>query len=187
MGSDCVKELSLHILDIVQNSVKAGASEIEIAINEDIENNLLTISVNDNGCGMSKEFLSTVRDPFSTTRTTRKVGMGISLFEAAAVQCGGHLDIESEQGKGTKLSACFEYDNIDRAPIGNMAETMVTIIMGEPNINYVYKHKKADKEFVFVADEVKAALDGVPLDTPEVLNWIRDFISEGLSDAGINM
>ena len=182
-----MKELSLHILDIVQNSVKAGASEIEIYINEDTFKNLLEIDITDNGCGMSEEFLKTVRDPFSTTRTTRKVGMGISLFEAAAVQCGGHLEIESEPGKGTSLKVFFEYDSIDRAPLGNMAETMVTVIMGAPDINYVYKHRKADKEFVFVTDDIKNALGGVPIDAPEILNWVKEYIGEGLENAGINM
>ncbi len=182
-----MKELSLHILDIVQNSVKAGASEIEIDINEDILKNLLEIDITDNGCGMSEEFLKTVKDPFSTTRTTRKVGMGISLFEAAAVQCGGYLEIESEQGNGTSLKVFFEYDNIDRAPLGNMAETMITVIMGAPDINYVYKHRKAGKEFVFVADDIKNALGGVPIDSPEILNWVKEYISEGLENAGINM
>ena len=113
-----MKELSLHILDIVQNSVKAKATEIKIDIIESPEKNLLEISIADNGCGMSKDFLERVRDPFATTRTTRKVGMGISLFEAAAQQCGGHLAIDSELGKGTTLYVCFELDNIDRVNIG---------------------------------------------------------------------
>ena len=175
-----MKELSLHILDIVQNSVKAKATEIVININEKPEENLLEITIKDNGCGMSEELLARVKDPFSTTRTTRKVGMGISLFEAAAQQCGGHLDITSEQGKGTTLYVCFELDNIDRAPLGDMAETMVTIIMSAPEINYVYTHTRSDKEFVFDTKEIKETLAGVPLTNPEILEWIHEFISEGL-------
>lgn len=177
-----MKELSLHILDIVQNSVKAKATEIKIDIIESPEKNLLEISIADNGCGMSKDFLERVRDPFATTRTTRKVGMGISLFEAAAQQCGGHLEIDSELGKGTTLYVCFELDNIDRAPIGDMAETMVTIVMSAPEINYVYTHRKSDKEFIFDTKEIKETLGDVPLTNPEILGWIKEYITEGLSE-----
>ena len=109
-----MKELSLNILDIAKNSVKADSTLIEITIDENIDKNLLTIIIKDNGCGMSSEFLNRVKDPFTTTRTTRKVGMGIPLFELAANQAGGTLDIESELGKGTCVTATFVYDSIDR-------------------------------------------------------------------------
>lgn len=177
-----MKELSLHILDIVQNSIKAGAKNIEILIDEDSTKNLLTIEINDNGCGMSKEFLAKVKDPFVTTRTTRKMGMGISLFEAAAVQCGGRLDIESELGVGTKLKAQFELMSIDRAPIGDMAETMMTIISGAPRPEYLYRHKKDEKVFELDTVRLKEILGDVPLDMPEVLTWITDYVREGLAD-----
>lgn len=175
-----MKELSLHILDIVQNSVKAKATEIRIDIIESPEKNLLEILIADNGCGMSKDFLKRVRDPFATTRTTRKVGMGISLFEAAAQQSGGYLDIVSEEGKGTTLYVCFELDNIDRAPVGDMAETMVTIIMSAPDINYVYTHRRSDKEFVFNTKDIKETLGNVSVTNPEILGWIKEYITEGL-------
>ena len=177
-----MKELSLHILDIVQNSIKAGAKNIEIKIDENTAANLLTIEINDNGCGMSKEFLAKVKDPFVTTRTTRKMGMGISLFEAAAVQCGGRLDIESEVGVGTRLKAQFELNSIDRAPIGDMAETMLTIISGAPQPEYIYEHKKNDKVFLLDTLQLKEILGDIPLDTPDVLNWIVGFVREGLAD-----
>ena len=177
-----MKELSLHILDIVQNSVKAKATEIGIKIIESPEKNLLEISIADNGCGMSEDFLARVKDPFATTRTTRKVGMGISLFEAAAMQCGGHLEIDSKVGEGTTLYVCFELDNIDRAPVGDMAETMVTIIMSAPDINYVYTHRRSEAEFVFDTKDIKETLGDVPLTTPEILGWIKEYITEGLSE-----
>lgn len=177
-----MKELSLHILDIAKNSVKARADCIKITVNEDEEKNLLTIDIEDNGCGMSEEFLKTVKDPFSTTRTTRKVGMGISLFEAAAKQCGGKLDIFSEKGKGTRVSVCFEYNHIDRAPLGDMAGTMVTLISGSPGINFIYSHTKNGRNFTMNTAEFKKVLGDVPLDTPEVLLWIEDYIKEGISD-----
>lgn len=180
-----MKELSLHILDIVQNSIKAGAKNIEIKIDENSKTNLLSIEINDNGCGMSKEFLKRVRDPFITTRTTRKVGMGISLFESAAIQSGGNLDITSEEGVGTNLKATFVLDSIDRAPIGDMAETMLTIVSGAPDIEYVYEHKKDDKVFLFGTAQIKEILGDIPLDMPEVLTWITGYIKEGLADINI--
>lgn len=180
-----MKELSLHILDIVQNSIKAGAKNIEIEIDENSKTNLLSIEINDNGCGMSKEFLERVRDPFITTRTTRKVGMGISLFESAAIQSGGNLDITSEEGVGTNLKATFVLDSIDRAPIGDMAETMLTIVSGAPDIEYVYEHKKDDKVFLFDTAQIKEILGDIPLDMPEVLTWITGYIKEGLADINI--
>ncbi len=177
-----MKELSLHILDIAKNSVKAQATLIEIYVTEDESKNLLTIEIKDNGCGMTEEFLKTVKDPFSTTRTTRKVGMGISLFEAAAVQCGGKLDITSEVGVGTTLTTTFELDNIDRAPIGDMAGTMQTLISGSPAIEFIYRHEKNSKVFVLDTRELKQVLGEVPLDTPEVLLWIEGYVNEGLSE-----
>ncbi|MBR5587097.1 MAG: ATP-binding protein [Clostridia bacterium] len=177
-----MKELSLHILDIVQNSIKAGAGKIEIIIDENSAENILTIEINDNGCGMSEEFLKKVKDPFVTTRTTRKMGMGISLFEATAVQCGGGLEIWSELGVGTKVKVTFELNHIDRAPIGDMAETMLTIISGAPQPEYVYRHTKDGREFLLDTLQLKNILGDIPLDTPDVLTWIVGFVKEGLAD-----
>ncbi len=177
-----MKELSLHILDIAKNSVKAKASLIEITVTEEEKDNLLTIEIKDNGSGMSEEFLKGVRDPFQTTRTTRKVGMGISLFEAAAVQCGGRLEISSELGKGTILKTYFEYDSIDRAPLGDMAGTMQTLISGSPEIDFLYRHIKNGKEFTLNTAELREALGGVPLDIPEVVTWIGEYTAEGLAE-----
>ncbi len=179
-----MKELSLHILDIAKNSVKAKASLIEITVTESEKKNLLTIEIKDNGCGMSKEFLETVRDPFQTTRTTRKVGMGISLFEAAAVQCGGRLEIDSELGKGTVLKTYFELNSIDRAPLGDMAGTMQTLISGSPEIEFIYRQIKNGKEFRLDTAEIKKTLAGVPIETPEVIIWIGEYVAEGLAELG---
>lgn len=175
-----MKELSLHILDIAKNSVKAKASLIEIAVLEDVLKNILSITIKDNGCGMSEEFLKRVKDPFSTTRTTRKVGMGISLFEAAAEQCGGRLHIESEEGVGTTLTTEFLYDHIDRAPIGDMAGTMQTLISGSPEIDFIYHHTKNEKSFTLNTKEMREILGGVSLDSPEVVSWIYEYVTEGL-------
>ena len=181
-----MKELSLHILDIAKNSVKAKASLIEIIVIEDEEKNLLSIGINDNGSGMTEEFLQRVRDPFSTTRTTRKVGMGIPLFEAASVQCGGKLDITSEVGVGTKVLATFQYDHIDRAPLGDMTGTIKTLIWGSPEIDFLYRHEKNGQEFILDTRELKNVLGGVPLDTPDVLEWIEGYIKEGLDGISVS-
>ncbi len=181
-----MKELSLHILDIAKNSVKAKASLIEIVVTEDEEKNLFSIGINDNGCGMTEEFLQTVKDPFSTTRTTRKVGMGIPLFEAASVQCGGGLQITSKVGVGTKVLADFQHNHIDRAPLGDMAGTMKTLIWGSPEIDFLYRHKKNGAEFVLDTRELRKILGGVPLDTPDVLEWIEGYIKEGLNGISVS-
>ena len=177
-----MKELSLHILDIVQNSIKAEAKNITVEIVESISEDKLTISVIDDGCGMSEEFLARVRDPFTTTRTTRKTGMGISLFEAAAQQTGGGLDIRSKLGEGTTLKVWFGLSSIDRAPLGDMAGTMETIIGGAPDIDYVYRHVTDKGEFVLDTKELRQMLGDVPLNVPDILSWINGYIEEGLSE-----
>lgn len=177
-----MKELSLHILDIAKNSVKANADLVEILVLEDREQNLLTIEITDNGKGMSEEFLKTVKNPFSTTRTTRKVGLGIPLFMEAAEKCGGDLDITSKIGAGTKVRATFVLDHIDRAPVGDMAGTMVTLVSGSPQIDFIYRHKKNGREFLFDTRSIKEILGGVPMDNPEVMLWTEEYIKDGLKE-----
>lgn len=177
-----MKELSLNILDIAKNSVKANADLIEIIIDENIIDNILTIVISDDGCGMSSEFLSSVRDPFTTTRTTRKVGMGIPLFELAANQAGGTLDISSELGKGTCVTATFLYDSIDRAPIGDIIGTIITLVSGNPEIDFRYIHRINGAEFEFDTKKIKEILGDVPIDSADVLSWIMDYIAEGLDE-----
>ncbi len=175
-------ELSLHVLDIVNNSVKAKAETIEIIIDEQIEKNTLSVTIRDDGCGMDEEFLKTVTDPFKTTRTTRKVGMGISLFQAAAEATGGNLTISSEKNVGTEVVATFTYDHIDRQPMGDMASTMQTLVSSNENIDFIYRHIKNQKEFLFDTAQVKEILGDVSLINPEILLWIRDYIEEGLQE-----
>lgn len=181
-----MKELSLHILDIVKNSVKAGATEIGITITESREKNRLSIVISDNGCGMTKEFLARVRDPFTTTRTTRKVGMGIPLYEAATLQCDGSFDIASEVGIGTTVTATFRRDHIDRAPLGDMAETMTTLVSGSPEIDFCYTHQTDTERFEFDTKQIRKELGEVPLNLPDVLFWMDSFIREGLTGLSLN-
>ncbi len=175
-------ELSLHVLDIVNNSVKAKASKIEIEIDEQVQKNILTVSIRDNGCGMDAEFLKNVTDPFKTTRTTRKVGMGLSLFQAAAEATGGNLVIKSQLNVGTEVVVTFTYDHIDRQPMGDMAETMQTLVSSNESIDFIYRHIKDQKEFVFDTAQIKEILGDVSLNNPEILLWIKEFINEGLTE-----
>ncbi len=173
-------ELSLHILDIVNNSIKANATKIEIEVNEQIKDNTLTISIKDNGCGMDEEFLQKVTDPFKTTRTTRKVGMGISLFKAAAEATGGSFKITSEKNVGTFVVACFTYDHIDRQPIGDMPQTILTLVSGNESIDFIYRHIKGDKEYILDTRQIKDILGDISFNNPEVSLWLMDYVKEGI-------
>ncbi|SES75274.1 Histidine kinase-, DNA gyrase B-, and HSP90-like ATPase [Natronincola peptidivorans] len=177
-----MKELALHILDIVQNSVRADASIIEITVREDIQRDILMISIKDNGKGMDEETLKKVEDPFFTTRTTRKIGLGISLFKTAALQCNGSFNLVSKQGEGTCLTAAFQYSHIDRAPLGNIVDTLVTLLMMEKEIDYRYVHYYKNNQFSFDTHEIKKVLDGVPITDINVVEWIKEYITEGLKE-----
>lgn len=171
-----MKELSLNILDIAQNSITAGAQNIEISVCE--YEDTLIIAISDDGCGMTSEFVARVTDPFTTTRTTRKVGMGIPLFKMAAEQTGGSFTIESEPGVGTKVKADFQRNHIDLPPMGNLAETMVTLIQGWPMLNFTLIRRRDEKEYYLKTDELREITGDVALSEPQVLEWINGFIQE---------
>lgn len=173
-----MKELSLHILDIVQNSVAAGAKFIMLDLIEDVNTDLLEFSIKDDGCGMTEETLKKVTDPFTTGRTTRRVGLGIPLLKAAAELTGGGLELTSEPGVGTTVTARFVYDSIDRQPLGNMAETMLGLITSYENIGFVYYHRVNEKEFTLDTREIKGILGEVSLNEPEVVLWLSGFLNE---------
>jgi anti-sigma regulatory factor (Ser/Thr protein kinase) len=172
-------ELSLHILDICQNSIKADATLIEIIVEEHPEHNQFRIVIRDNGCGMSKETLSQVADPFFTTRTTRKVGLGLSLFQLAAEQCGGTLSIQSEEGHGTSVVATFEHNHIDRAPLGRIEDTLLILILNEAEIDIRYTHIYNAEEYVFDTRDIREVLGDVPLNDPDIFQWIKEHIKQG--------
>ncbi|MBE7010796.1 MAG: ATP-binding protein [Ruminococcaceae bacterium] len=175
-------ELSLHILDIMNNSVKAKADLITVTVDENLAANRLTVTIEDNGSGMDEDFVKSVTDPFRTTRTTRKVGMGLSLFKAAAEATGGSLTISSCVGKGTVVTTVFTHDHIDRQPLGDMAETITTVLSGNPSIDVRYRHLVNDKEFLLDTREVRQILGDVDISSPEVMMWLTDYIKEGLTD-----
>ena len=176
-----MKELSLNILDITENSVKAGATLTEISITE--SGNKLIIYIKDDGCGMSEDIVRSVVDPFYTTRTTRKVGMGIPLFKMAAEQTGGKLEIVSDTGEdhGTTVTAYFYKDHLDFTPLGDVISTVTTLIQGHPDTDFLFTHLIDDKEIRLDTRELRAVLEGVPLNTYDVLEWIRGFLEEQYS------
>ena len=166
------------MLDIAQNSVSANASLIEIELTEDTKNHDLLIGIYDNGKGMTPEQVENVRDPFFTTRTTRKVGMGIPLFKFAAEMTGGRLEIDSEVGVGTRVRAYFKTDHLDFTPIGDMTSTIITLITMNLHIDFLYRRKVDSKEFVVDTRQLKEILGDVPLNEPSIVSWITQYINE---------
>ncbi len=175
-------ELAEHILDIAENSIRAGAGTVEIAINEDSAKDLLTIEINDNGSGMTKEEIKKVEDPFYTTKTVRRVGLGIPLLANAAKMAGGSLRLKSAKGKGTKLTATFALSHLDRQPMGNITTTMLTLIAGNSDVDFIYKHRHNDRRFTLDTRQIRKEIDDVRINHPEIIKYIRGVIDEGLRE-----
>lgn len=174
-----MRELSLNILDITENSLRANAKLVQI--NVTVEQNVLSIVIKDDGCGMSKEFLSKVCDPFTTTRTTRSVGLGIPLIKMEAEMAGGTFDITSQEGVGTTVSTTFLLDHIDRPPLGNVGETIVALLPDLGQTRLIFTYQAFDQSFVLDTEEIKQQLDGVPLDEPYVLVFVKQMIEENIT------
>ena len=173
-----MRELSLNVLDIAQNSISAGATLTEIVVRENTAEKTLLIGIYDNGRGMTPEQAESVTDPFFTTRTTRKVGMGIPLFKLAAEQTGGTFTITSELGVGTKVEAFFKTDSVDFTPLGDMASTITAIVCMNEAKDFVYTRNIDGREFTFKSADIKKILEGVPLSEPSVMSWVEDYIRE---------
>lgn len=171
-------EISMNVLDITENSVRAGASLISISVDVDEEADRLTIVIEDNGCGMTREQVEHVEDPFYTTRTTRKVGLGIPFYKMAALSTGGEFSIESQPGKGTRVVTSFGLSHIDRMPLGDINGTIHTLITFNTNIDFVYSYSFNGKSFTLDTRQFRQILDGVPLDNPEVSRYIKEFLDE---------
>lgn len=183
-----MKELSLNILDITQNSISAGAKHISILLTED-EAHVLKLSISDDGCGMSAETVGRVTNPFYTTRTTRKVGLGIPLLKLAAEQAGGKLSITSvtedqdSECHGTTVCATFHTDNIDFTPLGDIVSTVCVIIQGHPEIDYIFRHTAPGVRVELDTAQLRAVLGGeVSLGEPEVISWIAEYLREQYSN-----
>lgn len=177
-----MRELSQHILDLAQNGLEAGAGRINVEIDEDTRRNRLTITVQDNGRGMDQETLKRVTDPFFTTRTTRHVGLGVPLLKAAAERCDGRLVIASQPGVGTEVVAEFVRDHIDRAPLGNMTTTLLSVILAHEECELHYRHRLDGQEFEFDTRELREVLGDIPLAHPRVRDWLQDYIRAGLAE-----
>ncbi|HNR01044.1 MAG TPA: ATP-binding protein [Anaerolineaceae bacterium] len=179
-----MRELSLHLLDIAENSISAGADRIEITLIEDSSIDLLQMMIKDNGKGMSPEMVAQVTDPFITSRTTRKVGLGIPLLKAAAEACDGSLNITSALGAGTSLAVSFKRSHIDRMPIGDLVTTILNLLVSNPQVHWVFEYRFNEKNAIFDDEPVKNTLGDISMSEPEVLSCIRSMIEETIS--GVN-
>lgn len=177
-----MRELALHILDVLENAIEAGATRIDLTIREDTAQDLVTIEVADNGRGMDEQMVRRISDPFFTTRTTRHVGLGIPLFRAAARRCNGDLTIASQPGIGTRLTATFQRSHIDRAPLGDMRGTLLAVLLSERRVDIRYQHHVDDRTFAFDTAEMRAALQGIPLSHPAVREWLEAYLAEGFAE-----
>ncbi len=181
-----MRELSLHILDIAENGITAGADCIHILVEEARAADLLTFKITDNGRGMPAEKIKKLTDPFVTSRTTRRVGLGLSLLAAATERCEGMLTVETQPGAGTEVGATFRYSHIDRAPVGDMAATITTLIMGNPQIDFVYTHIIDGEEFTLDTRELKAEMGDQSLTNPVVVHHLTASIRNSLGQLAAN-
>lgn len=175
-------ELSLHILDIVENSTRAGATVIGLTIIEDTVKNNLFLEIKDNGSGMSEDVLKKVIDPFFTTKTVRNVGLGLPLLAQAAERTDGKFIIESKGGEGTRVAVNFKLRHIDRQPLGDISGTVVTIIAGNPDVEFIYRHQHDGQVYILDTTEIKREIEDIPINHVDVLNFIRSHITEGLRE-----
>lgn len=175
-----MKELSLHILDIVENSLAAKASHVLISINESETTNFYEIRIADDGTGMDKEMLKKVQDPFFTTRTTRKVGMGIALFKQAAEQCGGSLNIQSQLHKGTEVTVKMQLNHIDRQPLGDIAGVLVQLYSAHREVAFKYTHITLAGRYEFDTREIKNILGDLKIINSEIRHFLKQMIQENL-------
>ncbi|MGD2036457.1 MAG: ATP-binding protein [Desulfobacterales bacterium] len=175
-----MRELSLHILDIVENGITAGGNCIWIEIDEARKTDQLNIVIRDNGHGMPAEKMKNINDPFITSRTTRRVGLGLSLLAAAAERCDGTVRVDSQPGKGTEVKATFRYSHIDRAPLGDIAATVTTLIIGHPEIDFVYSHRIDDKDFSLDTREIRSEIEDTSLSDPVVIHHLTKSIRSAL-------
>lgn len=180
-----MRELSLNVMDIAQNCIKAGAKLIHIYIFENSKEHSLCIKISDDGCGMTNEQVEKVIDPFFTTRNTRNVGMGIPLFKMAAELTGGNITINSEINKGTSVCAVFKTDSIDMTPLGDINSTISLLIKCNPNLDILFERRFDDKQFSLDTRELKSVLGEVRLDVPEVTDWINEYLREETAKLGL--
>lgn len=169
-----MEELSLHILDIAENSIEAKASKIEIIIVENKKKNQFSIKIIDNGLGMDKETIKNAVNPFYTTKKVRRFGLGLSMLSNAARATNGTFSISSKKTNGTIVKAEFEHDHIDRQPLGDIKQTLITLVMGHPEINLFYTHKKNNHKYFFSTKKIKSKLNGKPINSLTGIKLIKE-------------
>ena len=175
-----MKEIALHILDIAENGVAAGAKAIAIVVEEDLENDRIRIVIKDDGKGMDEHMVERVTDPFVTSRTTRVAGLGIPFLKAAAEECNGRLRIASTPGKGTRLEVEFQRSHIDRMPLGDLSGTLLALVVGFQEVDWSFRYRVDGRAFSFDTLPIKRELEGVPLTEPVVLGYIRKTLQDGI-------
>ena len=177
-------EISLHILDIVENSTRAGAKTVYIDIIEDTAKDILSLKIRDDGSGMSEDVLNKVIDPFFTTKTVRSVGLGLPMLAQAAERAEGRFTIESKGGKGTRVAADFKLSHIDRQPLGDIAGTLVTLIAGNEDVDLIYRHAHNGKEYILDTREIKKEIEDIPINHVAVSEFHQESYQEGLKEIG---
>jgi len=174
--------LADHILDIAENSVRADAKLIEVSIDEDSQTDLLTIEIKDDGRGMGQDVLNKVLDPFYTTKTVRRVGLGLPLLRDAACRSGGTFHLESQENSGTTVKAIFGLRHLDRQPLGAIINTIIILIISNSEVDFFYKHRHNDRRFELDTREIRKEIEDVPINHPEIIKYIRGVIEEGLRE-----
>jgi hypothetical protein len=175
-------ELAAHILDIAENSVRAGARLIEINIDEDTAKDSLSIEIIDDGHGMKEEEIKKALDPFYTTKTVRRIGLGLPLLADAAQRSGGHFNLESQEGQGTTVNATFGLSHVDRQPLGDITGTLTVLIAGNSNVDFLYKHKRNHRQFELDTRQIRKETGDIPINHPEILKYIRGVLEEGFEE-----
>ena len=181
-----MKELAMHVYDLMENSTAANSTEVSLTIRDSLKDNVYAFTIKDNGKGMSPEFLAKVTDPYTTSRTTRKVGLGLPLIKMNTENCGGGMRLQSEVGKGTVLEFWFQHDHWDRPPMGDLAGTIVMLCAAHEDIHIVYTHITDEGEFTFDTNEIHEALDGMSMNDIKVMGWLKDMVQENLESIGYN-
>ena len=170
----------MHILDIVENSTRAGAKLVKIRIVEDKKKDKFFIYISDDGKGMDEDMLKKALDPFFTSKTVRNIGLGLPMLFQATKSAEGHFSVESKKGKGTMVTADFKHSHIDRQPLGDITGTIISLIAGDPDVNFVYSHQNGDLIYTLDTREIRRELEDIPINNTEVLRFIRTNIEEGL-------
>lgn len=176
-----MKDLAMHVMDIARNSVEAGAALVEVSFRLDKTNGKLEVGFKDNGCGMDADMVQRVTDPFTTTRTTRKVGLGLPLLKMSAQQTGGSLDIRSEKGKGTQVTTVFNVHHIDCVPPGDLSGTATLLIAGNPGVDFRFEFNTGEEAFAISTPDIREALETMDINQPAVVKFIREMIAENLN------